>query len=92
MPGYLSLHQTVHSLTIKWTPNQLMNGYSEAAEEKDKRSVPLQGLHGEGWDGVEKETFRSRMNNWALRPKAAIHCAPHSGRRASATTAVGDIH
>lgn len=29
MPGYLSLHQTPHSLTIKWTPNQLMNGYSE---------------------------------------------------------------
>jgi hypothetical protein len=36
MPGYLSLHQTAHSLTIKWTPNQLMNGYSEA-EIQDKR-------------------------------------------------------
>ncbi|KAK3913965.1 Small G protein signaling modulator 2, partial [Frankliniella fusca] len=35
MPGYLSLHQTCNSLTIKWTPNQLMNGYAEA-EEKDK--------------------------------------------------------
>ncbi|XP_023715456.1 small G protein signaling modulator 2 isoform X2 [Cryptotermes secundus] len=35
MPGYLSLHQTAHSLTIKWTPNQLMNGYSEA-EIQDK--------------------------------------------------------
>lgn len=30
MPGYLSLHQTVQSLTIKWTPNQLMNGYAES--------------------------------------------------------------
>ncbi|XP_011185191.2 small G protein signaling modulator 2 isoform X1 [Zeugodacus cucurbitae] len=30
MPGYLSLHQTVQFLTIKWTPNQLMNGYNEA--------------------------------------------------------------
>ncbi|XP_065363899.1 small G protein signaling modulator 2 [Calliphora vicina] len=29
MPGYLSLHQTVQSLTIKWTPNQLMNGYTD---------------------------------------------------------------
>lgn len=38
MPGYLSLHQTAHSLTIKWTPNQLMNGYSEA-EIQDKRCV-----------------------------------------------------
>lgn len=35
MPGYLSLHQTAHSLTIKWTPNQLMNGYSEM-ESQDK--------------------------------------------------------
>ncbi|XP_037936308.1 small G protein signaling modulator 2-like [Teleopsis dalmanni] len=30
MPGYLSLHQTIQSLTIKWTPNQLMNGYNDA--------------------------------------------------------------
>ncbi|KAH8368879.1 hypothetical protein KR200_006432, partial [Drosophila serrata] len=30
MPGYLSLHQSVQSLTIKWTPNQLMNGYNDA--------------------------------------------------------------
>lgn len=26
MPGYLSLHQMTNSLTVKWTPNQLMNG------------------------------------------------------------------
>ncbi|XP_031790144.1 small G protein signaling modulator 2 [Piliocolobus tephrosceles] len=26
VPGYLSLHQTAESLTLKWTPNQLMNG------------------------------------------------------------------
>uniref|UniRef100_A0A8D8KP05 Small G protein signaling modulator 1 n=2 Tax=Culex pipiens TaxID=7175 RepID=A0A8D8KP05_CULPI len=37
MPGYLSLHQTVQSLTIKWTPNQLMNGYTES-EAIDKSS------------------------------------------------------
>lgn len=37
MPGYLSLHQTVTSLTIKWTPNQLMNGYNET-EVTDKTS------------------------------------------------------
>ncbi|KAL9872774.1 small G protein signaling modulator 1 isoform 4-T4 [Glossina fuscipes fuscipes] len=30
LPGYLSLHQTIQSLTIKWTPNQLMNGYSDS--------------------------------------------------------------
>ncbi|XP_074244453.1 small G protein signaling modulator 2 isoform X2 [Saimiri boliviensis] len=26
VPGYLSLHQSADSLTLKWTPNQLMNG------------------------------------------------------------------
>lgn len=26
VPGYLSLHQAAESLTLKWTPNQLMNG------------------------------------------------------------------
>lgn len=26
IPGYLSLHQTADSMTLKWTPNQLMNG------------------------------------------------------------------
>lgn len=36
MPGYLSLHQTVQSLTIKWTPNQLMNGYIDT-DVTDKR-------------------------------------------------------
>ncbi|XP_044738125.1 small G protein signaling modulator 2-like isoform X2 [Chrysoperla carnea] len=33
--GYLSLHQTAQLLTIKWTPNQLMNGFSES-EIQDK--------------------------------------------------------
>lgn len=36
MAGYLSLHQSANSLTIKWTPNQLMNGYTES-EIVDKR-------------------------------------------------------
>ncbi|XP_048413451.1 small G protein signaling modulator 2 isoform X2 [Stegostoma tigrinum] len=26
IPGYLSLHQSAEHLTLKWTPNQLMNG------------------------------------------------------------------
>uniref|UniRef100_A0A8C5CGR7 Small G protein signaling modulator 1a n=1 Tax=Gadus morhua TaxID=8049 RepID=A0A8C5CGR7_GADMO len=26
VPGYLSLHQTAEVMTLKWTPNQLMNG------------------------------------------------------------------
>lgn len=26
VPGYLSLHQNADIMTLKWTPNQLMNG------------------------------------------------------------------
>lgn len=26
VPGYLSLHQNADMMTLKWTPNQLMNG------------------------------------------------------------------
>lgn len=26
VPGYLSLHQNADVMTLKWTPNQLMNG------------------------------------------------------------------
>ncbi|CAF3367028.1 unnamed protein product [Rotaria sp. Silwood1] len=32
IPGYLSLHNNQHGLTLKWTPNQLMNGYSESSK------------------------------------------------------------
>ncbi|RZC32861.1 small G protein signaling modulator 1, partial [Asbolus verrucosus] len=34
MPGYLSLHQTANGLTIKWTPNQLMNGFTDEVQDK----------------------------------------------------------
>lgn len=34
MPGYLSLHQTPNCLTIKWTPNQLMNGFTDEVQDK----------------------------------------------------------
>ncbi|XP_023296167.2 small G protein signaling modulator 1 [Lucilia cuprina] len=36
MLGYLSLHQHIQTLTIKWTPNQLMNGYQESEDDIDK--------------------------------------------------------
>ncbi|XP_075417314.1 small G protein signaling modulator 2 isoform X3 [Tenrec ecaudatus] len=32
VPGYLSLHQSAESLTLKWTPNQLMNGALDDSE------------------------------------------------------------
>jgi len=33
LAGYLSLHQDGDQLSVKWTPNQLMNGCSEDVEE-----------------------------------------------------------
>lgn len=33
LAGYLSLHQDGDQLSVKWTPNQLMNGCSEEVEE-----------------------------------------------------------
>ncbi|XP_071945784.1 small G protein signaling modulator 1-like isoform X2 [Antedon mediterranea] len=39
-PGYLSLHQSADLLTIKWTPNQLMNGSTNSSDgEEADRSV-----------------------------------------------------
>ena len=39
LAGYLSLHQNAEGLTLKWTPNQLMNGGSEDDESVvDRRS------------------------------------------------------
>ena len=40
LAGYLSLHQDGDQLSVKWTPNQLMNGCSEEAEE----SLPAKRL------------------------------------------------
>ncbi|XP_019937177.2 small G protein signaling modulator 1 isoform X1 [Paralichthys olivaceus] len=37
IPGYLSLHQTADVMTLKWTPNQLMNG--NVGELDSERSV-----------------------------------------------------
>ncbi|XP_021172632.2 small G protein signaling modulator 1 isoform X4 [Fundulus heteroclitus] len=37
IPGYLSLHQTADIMTLKWTPNQLMNG--SVADLDYERSV-----------------------------------------------------
>lgn len=48
IPGYLSLHQTAELMTLKWTPNQLMNGNvgeldseKRLAQKKKKKSSLL---------------------------------------------------
>lgn len=39
VPGYLSLHQSADSLTLKWTPNQLMNGTLGDSELEKRWSI-----------------------------------------------------
>lgn len=41
IPGYLSLHQTADLMTLKWTPNQLMNG-NLGELDSEKRLVRTQ--------------------------------------------------
>ncbi|KAK0156082.1 Small G protein signaling modulator 1 [Merluccius polli] len=42
IPGYLSLHQTADLMTLKWTPNQLMNGnVGELDSEKSPKQLIL---------------------------------------------------
>ncbi|XP_058633482.1 small G protein signaling modulator 1 isoform X3 [Onychostoma macrolepis] len=45
IPGYLSLHQTADCMTLKWTPNQLMNG-SMGDLDYEKRFPPKLKLCG----------------------------------------------
>lgn len=52
IPGYLSLHQTADVMTLKWTPNQLMNGsmgdleYERRCDQyAAKMTSPLQSSH-----------------------------------------------
>uniref|UniRef100_T1IJ52 Rab-GAP TBC domain-containing protein n=1 Tax=Strigamia maritima TaxID=126957 RepID=T1IJ52_STRMM len=41
LPGYLSLHQVAETLTIKWTPNQLMNGCVDGTSVDNKEDKSL---------------------------------------------------
>ena len=38
IPGYLSLHHNQNGLTLKWTPNQLMNGYTNETKASNINS------------------------------------------------------
>ena len=42
--GYLSLHQAGEHLTLKWTPNQLINGTLGDCDDLEKRCVRIREL------------------------------------------------
>ncbi|KAJ2942782.1 hypothetical protein O0L34_g14969 [Tuta absoluta] len=58
MAGYLSLHQTAAGLIIKWTPNQLMNGYAES-EGIDKSVYWAMSLQVCVWEVVYVHVHRT---------------------------------
>ncbi|XP_045539310.1 small G protein signaling modulator 2 [Papilio machaon] len=62
MPGYLSLHQTAAGLVIKWTPNQLMNGYAES-EGVDKSVYWAMSLQVCVWEVVYVHVHRARASD-----------------------------
>ena len=70
IPGYLSLHHNHHGLTLKWTPNQLMNGYSEHSRLATSNS---QGIN-------ELETDEPVGSPKKFRLNVALHLAPITER------------
>ncbi|BFG00178.1 small G protein signaling modulator 1 [Drosophila madeirensis] len=69
MAGYLSLHQHIQTLTIKWTPNQLMNGYNEADEGED----------------IDKEAFWAYALNINVDEIVYVHCHQSRGEDSGGT-------
>ncbi|XP_012286405.1 small G protein signaling modulator 1 [Orussus abietinus] len=69
MPGYLSLHQSAQGLVIKWTPNQLMNGFADST---------INSANGTGNDGKEEYTDKSQYWQYALNLRVEdiiyVHC------------------
>lgn len=78
MPGYLSLHQTVLSLTIKWTPNQLMNGYNE------NQSLPSSGGSVVSASEIDKSFFWAYVLNINVDDIVYVHC--HQNRSSEETS------
>lgn len=46
IPGYLSLHQTAELMTLKWTPNQLMNGNVGELDSEKRLAQKIQPPRG----------------------------------------------
>jgi small G protein signaling modulator 1 len=77
MAGYLSLHQSIQSLTMKWTPNQLMNGYN------DNQSLPSSAGSGSG-DSVDKSFYWAYVLNINIEDIVYVHC--HQNRSSEETS------
>lgn len=74
MPGYLSLHQSIHSLIIKWTPNQLMNGYNDQSQPSSACST----------DNVDKSLYWAYVLNINIDDIVYVHC--HQNRSSEETS------
>lgn len=77
MLGYLSLHQSINSLTIKWTPNQLMNGYNE-------QSLPSSAGSITSASEVDKSFFWAYVMNINIDDIVYVHC--HQNRSSEETS------
>lgn len=75
MLGYLSLHQSIQSLIIKWTPNQLMNGYNEGS------SLPSSAGSTEN---VDKSFYWAYVLNLNIDDIVYVHC--HQNRSSEETS------
>ncbi|CAL4063725.1 unnamed protein product, partial [Meganyctiphanes norvegica] len=70
MPGYMSLHQTPEGMTIKWTPNHLMNGCCPDPAE-DKRFFYQDYM-------FQKSIYWEYALNVRVDEIVYVHCHQHS--------------
>ncbi|XP_046738332.1 small G protein signaling modulator 1-like isoform X1 [Diprion similis] len=82
MPGYLSLHQSARGLVIKWTPNQLMNGFVSNCSSET-------GGVGGGGDGKDGKEDKSQYWQYALNLRVEdivyVHCHQQGGGEGGGT-------
>ncbi|KAI5156085.1 Small G Protein Signaling Modulator 1 [Manis pentadactyla] len=85
VPGYLSLHQTADVMTLKWTPNQLMNGSVEDLdyEKRDyskghrERRAVTEPQPGPASSDCDVESFRSGMSEEEDCPGLHVNTTEH---------------